>query len=303
MDGNRNSIGTATAAARLTQTIRLAGNAAASQTAAEGQHRTQTAATLAVQSATQTALAELPKGMVLIPAGEFEMGSAIGEDDEKPVHTVYLDGFYIDVYEVANTQFAEFLNKKANLAEGGKAWFAAGVSWVHIGKSGGRWQAESGYADHPVVGVTWYGAAAYCAWAGKRLPTEAEWEKAARGGLKGKQFPWGDAAPICTKKAGNGAQFEPCGRETAPVGSFAPNGYGLFDVAGNVWEWVSDWYGSYDQMPQSNPNGPVTGSLKVMRGAGWYFYADNLRTANRSQSYPTEWNGSLGFRCAATAAP
>ncbi len=226
----------------------------------------------------------VPEGMALIPAGEFLMGSNDGGSDEKPVHSVYLDAYYIDKYEVTNEQFSKFLNEKGNQGEGGATWVDIDDEDCLIEYKNGKYQPRSGYENHPVVEVSWYGARAYAKWAGKRLPTEAEWEKAARGGLIGKKYPWGDS--IDSSKAN---YDENLGR-TTPVGSYPPNNYGLYDMAGNVWEWVSDWH-DYNYYSSSNsytnPQGPNGGSYRVLRGGGCYtFLAGNLRCANRGCNGP-----------------
>jgi formylglycine-generating enzyme required for sulfatase activity len=209
-------------------------------------------------------------GMVLvyIPAGEFEMGNEAGSSDERPVHTVYLDAFWMDQTEVTN---------------------------------------GSGYGDdYPASAVTWNDAQAYCQWAGRRLPTEAEWEKAARGGLVGKKYPWGDEAPVCTPGAMNGAQYIGCGREPVSVKTFAPNGYGLYDMVGSVWEWVADWYQSnyYDRSPSQNPLGPESGDYHVLRGGGWNFNVIFLGVAYRNFHPKPEFSyPDLGFRCVVDAGP
>lgn len=258
--------------------------------------------------------------MALVPAGSFDMGSdaevALVECqkvwngcerrdfvDEEPIHTVTLDSFYIDQYEVTNAQFAVFLNEQGNRDEGGTSWYDADAGAARIHQSGNIWQANSGYADHPATEMSWYGARAYCVWRGGRLPTEAEWEKAARGGLKGELYPWGRKSPVCDPGAENGAQFGSCKVSTAQVGSFGANGYGLYDMAGNVREWVADWYDSdyYTNSPQSNPTGPENGDRRVVRGGCWD--SDNKSdlwvTSRRSLS--PSWQGSnlvYGFRCA-----
>ena len=227
--------------------------------------------------------------MALIPAGEFQMGDHFneGDNDERPVHTVYLGAFYMDIYEVTNAQYQKFMSATGH---------AAPFFW-----SDSRFNAP----QQPVVAVSWYDAVAYAEWAGKRLPTEAEWEKAARGGLIGKPYPWGDEAPV----AGGvyRANYDP-GNDaadgyayTAPVGSFPPNGYGLYDMAGNVWEWCADWYDEnyYTNSPHSNPLGPNSGNFGVvLRGGSWggttAFY---LRVANRGYHHPTYPNYYVGFRC------
>jgi sulfatase modifying factor 1 len=203
--------------------------------------------------------------MVLIPAGDFQMGSN-DSDDEKPVHTVYLDAFYIDIYEVTNAQYKKFMDATKY-------------------KEPNYWNDSKFNApNHPVVGVRWNDAVAYTKWAGKRLPTEAEWEKAARGGLVGKKYPWGDnLTHDDANYSGTGGKDKWV--NTSPVGSFAPNGYGLYDMAGNVWEWCADWYDSkyYASSPKSNPKGPSSGERAVLRGGSWYFSFDSyLRVADRS---------------------
>ena len=168
--------------------------------------------------------------MVLIPGGEFLMGSNYGGPDETPIHKVYLDAFYIDKYEVTKLQFSEFLNEKGNQEEGGVDWLDTSDEDCLIEYRDGKYQPKSGYENHPVIEVSWFGARAYAEWAGKRLPTEAEWEKAARGGLVGKKYPWGDS--IDSSKANYGENVG----QTTPVGRYPPNNYGLYDMGGNVWE-------------------------------------------------------------------
>lgn len=240
--------------------------------------------------------------MVLIPAGEFQMGSNDGDPDERPVHTVYLDAFYIDVYEVTNAQYRKFV--EATGREKPILW-----RFPH-------------YSDpeQPVVGVTWEDANAFAKWAGKRLPTEAEWEKAARGGLIGKKYYWGDE-PNPPKGAGNFADLSakeafpnwsiiPGYRDgfshTAPVGCFSPNGYGLYDMGGNVWEWCADWYDPnyYSRSPKENPRGPASGQDHVLRGGSWFQDNGSTRIANRydySESYSINFSSRIGFRCAKDA--
>jgi formylglycine-generating enzyme required for sulfatase activity len=220
---------------------------------------------------------------VTIPAGEFQMGSEIGADDEKPVHTVYLDAYQIGKYEVTNRQYTQCV----------KAGICRAVADVGGGKE-----------LDPVVYVTWYDANNFCEWVGGRLPTEAEWEKAARGGLEGKTYPWGDEAPTCKEGASNGANFggEGCTFAKMPVGSFAANKYGLYDMAGNVWEWVNDWYDGtyYQNSPSSSPSGPESGLYRVLRGGTWDTGLSDvtlLRSAHRYWYYPTFAYSSFGFRC------
>ena len=230
--------------------------------------------------------------MALIPAGEFLMGSPDSDSDEKPQHRVSLDAYYIDVYEVTNARYASCVSagECTAPAEG------RGIS------TRSSYYGSAEYENYPVIYVDWNQVTAYCAWRGGRLPTEAEWERAARGGLEGKKYPWGDDAPVCTPGAKNGAQFYDClPDDTVAVGSFAANDYGLFDMAGNVWEWVQDWYNETyysSQTVWSNPDGPGSGQYRVVRGGGWFHYGDFLRAAYRGRNAPSSRYDDIGFRCA-----
>jgi formylglycine-generating enzyme required for sulfatase activity len=222
----------------------------------------------------------VPEMMVEIPAGEFTMGNDGGDDDEKPAHTVTLEAFEIDMFEVTNADFARFVEETGYQTEAEKA-----------GEMGWRAYAE-GKDNYPVVKVTWNDADAYCQWAGKRLPTEVEWEKAARG-EEGFIYPWGnewDPAKVNAKESGF--------RGTVAVGSFAEGAspYGVFDMAGNVWEWMADWYQPY---PDSTYQSEYFGEkFKVTRGGGWFQEANLVTTFNRSATDPSAANDDLGFRCA-----
>ena len=241
--------------------------------------------------------------MVLIPAGEFQMGSndSDADDDEKPVHTVYVDGFYMDKYEVTVGQYKQFIRVTGHRA------LPDGVS------------KYSPTDKHPVVYVSWHDAMAYAQWAGKRLPTEAEWEKAARGGLRGKTYPWktypwGNAidfnkANYDTHVGKTAADYRNVGKTTA-VGKRPPNGYGLYDMAGNVWEWCLDEYsvGFYKSSPSRNPisgdsisyvinNFTNVKSPRVLRGGSWYTGPGLLRVAARFGHAPARWDIGGGFRC------
>ena len=215
--------------------------------------------------------------MALIPAGSFEMGDHLDGMSNAPVHRVELDEFYMDSREVTVGQFREFVNQS--------------------GYSYNRWNDVAKYSPgdwYPMVYVNWNDATAYAKWAGKRLPTEAEWEYAARGGLVGKRYPWGDQMDHARVEAWPDGFFG-----TAPVGSFGANGYGLYDVAGNVWEWCQDWYGEnyYSSSPVKNPLGPDTGSMRVLRGGYWDSATNHLRVANRNFYLPNSRRSVYGFRC------
>lgn len=241
---------------------------------------------------------KVPAGMVYVAGGSFTMGctSEQGDDcdgDEEP-HEVTLSDFYISKYEVTNAEYAEFLNAKGNQTEGGKTWLDIADEYCNIAKKGSRYVAKSGYENHPVIEVTWYGAAAYAKWKGGRLPTEAEWEYAARGGKKQKATKYAGSNNIATAAWYSGNS----GATTHPVGSKQPNELGLYDMSGNVWEWCSDWYAKdyYSGSPLSNPKGAASGSRRVLRGGSWSNYPRGCRVAIRGINGPDDSGDDIGFR-------
>ena len=248
----------------------------------------------------------IPEGMVLIPAGSFEMGSEDEEafDREKPVHTVHLDAFYMDKYEVTNAQFKAFVDANPQWQKGNSV---GGMSIIHLWHWTGN-DYPAGEADHPVRYVNWYAAMVYAEWAGKRLPTEAEWEYAARGGLAGKKYPWGNDEP--TRADANYGNSE----DMTPVGAYPANGYGLYDMTGNVLEWCLDAYDADFYAESDNSRNPIAGgetiqwlrenftstptdSSRVLRGGVWVTDARPLRVANRFNRWAEFIDGYLGFRC------
>jgi len=238
--------------------------------------------------------------MAWIPAGTFVMGTNNGLSDEGPAHEVYLDGFLIDIYEVTNEEFVKFLNDKSEQGIINEEWYKYYSDNAHIQLSNEKWLVEEGYQDHPVTEVSWYGAQAYCEWRGARLPTEAEWEKSARGKLDDKMYPWGDEDPICEAGKNNGAQSADCGGGSVPVGSFTPNFYGLYDMAGNVLEGVQDYYdvNYYEKSSQKNPTGPTLGISRALRGGSWNDEVIFINVHNRYKNYPYITFYDIGFRCA-----
>jgi formylglycine-generating enzyme required for sulfatase activity len=248
-----------------------------------------------------------PEGMVLIPAGMFTMGSPAGEgeDDEHPAHEVHLDAFYMDIYEVTNGQFAEFVDATQYVTQAeknGRSWAWDGKGWNE--QEGADWRHPAGpessienVMQNPVEHLSWDDAVAYASWAGKRLPTEAEWEYACRAGTT-TRYATGE------KITHDEANFEGTGgsdkwKQGAPVGSFAPNAWGLYDMHGNVWERCADWYSDdyYSASPPRNPEGPKEGRLRVLRGGSWYNYAHALRSSNRYLYGQSITAHSIGFRC------
>jgi formylglycine-generating enzyme required for sulfatase activity len=242
--------------------------------------------------------------MVYVPEGEFLMGSNTDSAEERPAHTVYLDAFWIDRTEVTYAQFVHYLNRLGG-HEGQCSGYDCneikdGDKNSHMLYQDGQYVVEAGYEDYPMSEVTWYGAQAYCEWAGKRLPTEAEWEKAARG-IDGRRYPWGNSQPNCAK-----VNFRTCVRSTITVGRYPAGASpcGALDMAGNVYEWTADWYDrDYYQAQaasQPNPTGPVSGRNKVARGGSSYdldLYL--IRTTYRFGYVPETGHRVVGFRCAA----
>lgn len=247
-------------------------------------------------------------GMMLIPAGEFQMGSDDIEaySDEKPVHNVYIDAYYIDKYPVTNAQYKLFLNASPqwqipNLFNSLKMGKYRDNDYL---KNWFRNNYPHGKDEHPVTWVSWYAAMAYAQWIGKRLPTEAEWEKASRGGLTGLKYPWGNTTDI-TK-----ANFDISVGETTPVGQYPANKYGLYDVVGNVFEWCLDAWNSkfYNSSDSHNPisdesiesiiDKPTKSKgERVLRGGSWHSPANDVRIANRDYLVPRKTKSTIGFRC------
>ncbi len=232
--------------------------------------------------------------MSVVPGGTYLRGSNHGGRDEMPRHTVNLASFAIDMHPVTNEQFSLFLEAMGGEKDGNNNDIIR-LRDSRIKRAGGRLNIESGYAKHPVVGVTWYGAVAYAKWAGKRLPTEVEWEIAAYGGREDFIFPTGNEIER--------PQANFFSSDTTPVMSYPANGFGLYDMAGNVYEWCQDWYDYhfYDLSVQepNNPKGPLQGVYRILRGGCWKSSKEDLRCAHRHRNNPGVMNGTYGFRCAA----
>lgn len=231
--------------------------------------------------------------MIVVPGGTYARGSNEGARDEMPRHNVMLPSFAIDVHQVTNEQFVRFLQAMGGEKDRNNNDIIR-LRDARIKRSGGKLVIESGYAKHPVVGVTWYGATAYARWVGKRLPTEAEWEAASTGGKETFVYPTGNEIEKTE------ANF--FSSDTTPVMSYAPNSFGLFDMAGNVYEWCQDWYAYnyYDAslLEPNNPLGPPQGVYRVLRGGCWKSLKDDLRCSHRHRNNPGTVNGAYGFRCA-----
>jgi formylglycine-generating enzyme required for sulfatase activity len=281
--------------------------------------------------------------MVLLPGGAFRMGSsgrdAYPADGEAPVHTVELSPFEIDALAVSNDLFAAFVHATGFVTEAERfGWsfvFAGflpdefeptrgvvnapwwrqvyGADWRH---PDGPQSDLDGRGDHPVIHVSWNDAVAFCRWSGTRLPTEAEWEYAARGGRPSSVFPWGDELEPGGQHAMNVFQGTfPADNTaadgyagTAPVDAFEPNGFGLHNMTGNVWEWCADWFDPafYRRSERRDPRGPATGENRVMRGGSYLCHASycrRYRVAARSANSPDSSTGNVGFRVVASGAP
>ena len=233
--------------------------------------------------------------MVLIPAGQFQMGSEDGEDDERPIHQVDLDAFYIDANEVTVGQYKKFVSATGHTAP----------NWNQVSQSART-------DNHPIIGITWDDAMAYAIWASKRLPTEAEWEYAARGGVPDRKYPWGNRENPSMATYGVAVP--------TPIGSHQPNSYGLYDLAGNAYEWCLDEYEKnyYQSSPKRNPlcgrnmqefnetfrtDRKKLKGLRVLRGGSWTSSAELIRVTSRSRFEPTAALHDFGFRCAESVKP
>ncbi|MBU3032210.1 formylglycine-generating enzyme family protein [Paracoccus marinaquae] len=298
------------------------------------------AVAMAVAPAPDTVRAELRVGLRLVPGGIFEMGarkSTFPADMDSPRRKVRVDDFLMAPYTVTNTDYARFI------AETGYRTVAEREGWSYVfhlllddpaafpvsppglpwwrqvhgafwGSPDGPGSTVEDRPDFPVVHVSWYDALAYCVWSGLRLPTEAEWERAARGGLKAAKFPWGNTMRPDGAFAMNTFQgefprtntAEDGYHGTAPVHAYAPNGYGLYNMTGNVWEWVQDWFGPLPpagRLPAVNPTGARTGVARVQRGGSYLChdsYCDRYHVHSRTQNEPDSSTGNIGFRVAAS---
>jgi len=234
---------------------------------------------------------------VRVAAGTFAMGSKDGPADERPQHPVEVAAFFIDRMKVTQRQFAEFLNVIGAKGAKGENYFDVDDDDARIHRRDGKWQADVGFENHPVVEASWHGALAYCQWRGKRLPTEAEWEKAARG-TDGRKYPWGNDAPDSTR-----AHFNAGWNDFRPVGSFPKSAspYGLLDAAGNGWEWVSSAYLPYPYKPTDGREDLTREQVRVTRGGGQDARADELTASHRGGQVsrnPRGGHHNISFRCA-----
>lgn len=237
--------------------------------------------------------------MVYIPAGVFLMGYEyfFGSHDPRPVHQVNLDAFWMSKYEITNQQFAEFLNSYGREYDDNSYYMIYPDPWG-IRKNGSTWEPQPGYANHPVVGVTWYGAAQYAKWQGTRLPTEAEWEYAARG--TGDKKSWLISGCVSGYDCDGYAWFaNNSGGRTHTVGELHPNSFGLYDMSGNVYEWCQDWFGLYPAASVINPRGPAKGTERVYRGGAYNSMSDII--PDRFAMIPLYFTNTIGFRVVKSA--
>jgi formylglycine-generating enzyme len=280
-------------------------------------------------------------GMVALPGGTFLMGTDYPDgfpgDGEGPVHAVTIDSFRIDPHPVTNTQFERFISATSYKTEAERFGWSF-VFWAHVPRArfrelvkdrvadapwwclvpGASWNSPEGPGSeisrrghHPVVHVSWNDAQAYCVWSGKTLPTEAQWEFAARGGLEQKLYPWGNklrpgGKHLCNIWQGNFPDEDTAEdgySTTCPVEAFPANGYGLFSMTGNTWEWCADWFSpeSHSQPTNMNPHGPMSGEARVVKGGSFlchHSYCNRYRVAARTSNTPDSTTGHIGFRCA-----
>jgi formylglycine-generating enzyme required for sulfatase activity len=238
-----------------------------------------------------------PPGFKYVEGGTFEMGSNKGSGDESPVHSVKLESFYISKYEITNEQYAKFLNEYGGDVV--KSGDSKGQAMIYsddwgVTFDGNKWKAQIGYEEHPVIYVTWYGAKEYCAFYGYRLPSEAEWEFAANGGIKAnaKTLYSGSNNPKAV------AWYYETATTTMKVGKKGANRLGIYDMTGNVWEWVEDWHEKnyYSRSPKIDPKGPASGITKVLRGGSFFEITNKLRITYRDFSYPIIGYYNYGFR-------
>ncbi|WP_263370874.1 formylglycine-generating enzyme family protein [Granulicella cerasi] len=302
--------------------------------------RTEVTAAPKVLIAAERSQEERLADMVFLPGGTFLMGTDYAQgfaaDGEGPVHAVTLDPFYMDRHTVTNAEFARFVDATQYKTEAEHFGWSF-VFWSHVPKRRftelvrdtvasapwwcvvpeATWRSPEGpgsdiasRADYPVVHVSWNDAQAYCAWAGKSLPTEAQWEYAARGGLEQKLYPWGDQLRVNGEHRCNIWQGEFPREDTAddgyagtcPVEAFPPNGYGIYSMTGNTWEWCADWFAidAHATSVERNPQGPTSGSGRVMKGGSFlchYSYCNRYRVAARTQNTPDSATGHMSFRC------
>jgi eukaryotic-like serine/threonine-protein kinase len=234
------------------------------------------------------AQARAPRNAVTVPSGPFTMGSSKGAPDEQPVRKVTVSAMEIDRHEVSNARYRQCVG--------------AGICSppaLPVSHTRPHYFDDPRFDEYPVIFVSWHQADHYCRFAGGRLPTEAEWEKAARGTSDAREYPWGDEAPDCRRANMGGAK--PCVGDTDRIGQ-RPAGAspcGAQDMAGNVWEWTQDWYApdAYSSGATNDPKGPANGTLKVMRGGCWESGASSLRVSCRKAELPAAWADNVGFRC------
>ena len=258
---------------------------------------------------------EAAPALARIPAGDFLMGAADAEGDEQPVHRVYVSEFFIGRFAVTQDEYARFVRATGYpppgvralplITDGGRDTAFREMAAPYVWADG---QAPPGHGSHPVVLIRYEDAAAYCAWLSQtlgrvaRLPTEAEWEKAARGGVEGLRYPWGDDCDPTRCNFLVDASTKHL-QSTRPTGTYPPNPYGLHDMSGNVWEWVSDWYGRdyYASSEQRDPRGPASGATRIIRGGSWVNEdVAMLRCAYRHKTPSDTYAYSIGFRIVCT---
>ncbi|MGB1206034.1 MAG: formylglycine-generating enzyme family protein [Chitinophagales bacterium] len=246
--------------------------------------------------------------MILVKGGSFTMGctSEQGTEcqiiNEEPAHKVYLHDFYIGKYEVTNVEYVDFLNAKGNQTEQGEAWLNINSVRCKIVKQDSHFVVKSGYEKHPVIEVNWYGANAYAKWKGMRLPTEAEWEYAARGGTNMQSTKYAGSNKIDEVAWYQETTSHSGIKDTKVVGTKKPNELEIYDMTGNVWEWCEDWYDIdyYNKSPKNNPINKTENKGRIIRGGSWINKAYSCTLSDRFRNKPLKSGGSIGFRIASS---
>ncbi len=295
IDDNSNNIGTAENAGKFEYTIT---GLTSETTYYYRAYATNSVGTNYGEAYSFTTKPDVPEGFVRVEGGTFTQGNTNGDDDEKPEHLVTLNNFYISEHEVTNQEFADFLNSYGSYIVQSGTYQGQHMidkkNITQLSENGGIWSVASGYEDYPMVYVSWYGAYTYCQYYNYRLPTESEWEYAAKGGNMSQGYTYSGG-----NTCGNVAWFSDNANNSHIVKQKTENELEIYDMSGNVWEWCNDWYGAdyYGKSPSENPTGPVGGAYRIIRGGSWANNSNSCRNTERGKLEAYQRNDITGFRC------